>query len=125
MMDKVNEKLPKEEQFGALWWYTSKYQRLNLEYKRLYSDAGLLLKVRVLTALMFACLLVCSFALGDSESSQSEREIDLSSKPTNRNLETRARGRCCIMASHGGNLSHLPIFNSRNIRLGKHTIVVK
>jgi hypothetical protein len=64
MMDKVNEKLPKEEQFGALWWYTSKYQRLNLEYKRLYSDAGLLLKVRVLTALMFACLLVCAWGFG-------------------------------------------------------------
>jgi len=25
MMDKVNEKLPKEEQFGVLWWSVSKY----------------------------------------------------------------------------------------------------
>jgi hypothetical protein len=64
MMDKVNEKLPKEEQFGALWWYASKYQRLNREYKRLYPDGDLLLKIRVLIALMFACLLVCVLGFG-------------------------------------------------------------
>ncbi|HKN75325.1 MAG TPA: hypothetical protein VJW94_09120 [Candidatus Acidoferrum sp.] len=66
MMDKVNEKLPKEEQFGVLWWPVSKYQRLNREYKRLYPDGGLLSKVRVLTALtlMFAFLLVCVWGFG-------------------------------------------------------------
>lgn len=64
MMDKVNEKLPQEEQFGVLWWPVSKYQRLNREYKRLYPDGGLLSKVRVLTALMFACLLVCVWGFG-------------------------------------------------------------
>jgi hypothetical protein len=64
MMDKVNEKLPKEEQFGALWWYASKYQRLHREYRRMYPEGGLLLKVRVLWALMFACMFVCVWEFG-------------------------------------------------------------
>jgi hypothetical protein len=64
MVDKVNDMLPKEQRFAALGWYFSKYQRLNREYKRLYPDGRLLLKVRVLTALMFACLLICALSFG-------------------------------------------------------------
>ena len=64
MMDKVNEKLPKEEQFAALWWYASKSMRLHREYKRLYPDGRLLLRVRVLTALAIACLLVWGWGFG-------------------------------------------------------------
>jgi len=64
MVDKVNEMLPKGEQFAPLGWYFSKYQRLNHEYKRLYPDGRLLLRVRVLTALMFACLLICALSFG-------------------------------------------------------------
>jgi hypothetical protein len=58
MMDKVNEKLPKDEQFDPLGWHLVKHLRLRREYKRLYPGGRLLLKVRVLTALMFAWLLV-------------------------------------------------------------------
>jgi len=61
MMDRVNERLPKEEQFGALWWYPSKSLRLRREYKRLYPGGRLLLKVRVLTALMFTCVLISTW----------------------------------------------------------------
>ena len=64
MMDKVNEKLPKEEQFAALWWYASKSLRLRREYKRLYPDGRLLLKVRILTVLAIACLFVCAWGFG-------------------------------------------------------------
>jgi hypothetical protein len=64
MVDKVNEMLPKGQQFAALGWYFSKYQRLNREYKRLYPGGHLLLKVRLLTALMFACLLICAWGFG-------------------------------------------------------------
>jgi hypothetical protein len=35
MVDKVNGKLPKRDQFAELGWYWSKYQRLHREYKRL------------------------------------------------------------------------------------------
>ena len=59
MVDKVNDLLPKGEQFAPLGWYYSKNRQLKREYKRLYPDGRLLLKVRVLTALMFACLLIC------------------------------------------------------------------
>ena len=64
MVDKVNDMLPKGEQFAPLGWYFSKYQRLNREYKRLYPAGRLLLRVRVLTVLMFACLLICAWGLG-------------------------------------------------------------
>ncbi len=64
MMDKVNEKLPREEQFAALGWYLSKNLRLHREYKRLYPDGRLLLKVRVVTAIMFACAPISLWAFG-------------------------------------------------------------
>ena len=64
MVDKVNDLLPKGEQFAPLGWYYSKNRRLKREYKRLYPDGRLLLKVRVLTALMFACLLICAWGFG-------------------------------------------------------------
>jgi hypothetical protein len=64
MVDKVNNKLPKGEQFAALGWYFSKRQRLQDEYRRLYPDGRLLFKVRVLMALMIACLLICAWGFG-------------------------------------------------------------
>jgi hypothetical protein len=64
MTDKVNERLPKEQQFAELWWYASKYQRLHREYKRLYPEGRLLLRVRVLTVAMFACWLICAWGIG-------------------------------------------------------------
>ena len=64
MMEMVNEKLPKGEQFAVLGWYFSKRQRLHREYERLFPDGHLLLRVRVATALMFACLLICAWGLG-------------------------------------------------------------
>ena len=64
ILDKVNDKLPKGEQFATLGWYFSKYKRLNREYKRLYPDGRLLLKGRVLTVLMFASMLICAWGLG-------------------------------------------------------------
>ncbi|MGP0070804.1 MAG: hypothetical protein ACLPWF_02565 [Bryobacteraceae bacterium] len=51
MVDKVNDKLPKGEQFEALGWYLSKSWRLHREYTRLYSDGRLLLMVRILARL--------------------------------------------------------------------------
>lgn len=64
MVDEVNEKLPKEGQVAALWWSASKRLRLHREYKRLYADGRLLLKLRVLAALMIVCLLVCAWGFG-------------------------------------------------------------
>jgi hypothetical protein len=62
--DRVNDKLPKEEQFGWIGWYYSKTQRLHREYKRLYPGGRLVSKVRVLSALMFACLFICAWGVG-------------------------------------------------------------
>jgi hypothetical protein len=58
MVDKVNEKLPKEETFGWLFWHPIKHERLSSEYKRLYPDGPLRSKIRVVTVIMFACFAV-------------------------------------------------------------------
>jgi hypothetical protein len=58
MVDKVNASLSKKDQFDALGWYFSKTQRLHREYKKLYPAGRLLLKLRVLMALMIGCLLI-------------------------------------------------------------------
>src|SRR5579859_2931733 len=43
MVEKVKQRLPKEEQIGELGWYFSKTLRLHREYKRLYGHEHLLL----------------------------------------------------------------------------------
>jgi hypothetical protein len=57
--DKVNDKLPKDQQFDRCWWYLSKYQRLHREYNRLYPEGRVVLQFQIATAPMFACLLIC------------------------------------------------------------------
>jgi hypothetical protein len=63
-VDKVNKKLPKEDQFAALGWYWSRTRRLHREYKRLYPAGRLILAVNLLTAIMFACLVTCAWGFG-------------------------------------------------------------
>ncbi len=64
MVEKVNERLPKDQQFAALWWHGPKNRRLWREYKMLYPGGSLLRKLCTLGVLMFACLLTCVWALG-------------------------------------------------------------
>ena len=64
MMDKVNDKLPREQQFDPSGWYPPKYQRLQSEYRRLYPDGPLLVKARVVMVLLFTCLLVAAWGFG-------------------------------------------------------------
>jgi hypothetical protein len=61
MVDQVNERLPKEEQFDPLGWYLTKTQRLHREYKRLYPDGRLLLQYYVACGLGIVCLLICAW----------------------------------------------------------------
>jgi hypothetical protein len=64
MVDQVNDRLPKKEQFDPLGWYLSKYQRLQREYKRLYPEGLLLLQYRVACALGIVCLFICAWGFG-------------------------------------------------------------
>jgi hypothetical protein len=64
MADKVNGRLPKNDQFAQLGWYWTKTLRLHREYKRLYPSGHLSRKVRLLGGLMFSGLLVCAWSLG-------------------------------------------------------------
>jgi hypothetical protein len=59
MIDKVNERLPADENLDWLGWHLAKYQRLNQEYKRLYPEGRLPSKIRVVMGIMFACLVAC------------------------------------------------------------------
>ena len=63
-VDKVNDKLPKDQQLEHAWWYLSQYQRLHREYKGLYPGGGVLLQYQFATALKFVCLLVSGWAFG-------------------------------------------------------------
>jgi hypothetical protein len=64
MIDKVNAKLSENEKFAEMWWYSSKTMRLHREYKRLYPAGRLLLRVRVLGALMFALIVIAAWSFG-------------------------------------------------------------
>ena len=64
MVDKVNERLPVEQQFAPLWWHWSKSRRLASEYKRLYPGGNLSRKSRALAVLMFSCVLVSAWCFG-------------------------------------------------------------
>ena len=61
MVDKVNGRLPKQEQFDPLWWHTSKRQRLVREYKRLYPDGHLLTHSRIAMSVGLVCLLISAW----------------------------------------------------------------
>jgi len=63
MVDRVNERLSKDQQFSPEWWYWSKQRRLWREYKRLYPDGTLTKRIRTLAALMLACLLIFVWAI--------------------------------------------------------------
>jgi hypothetical protein len=64
IVEKVNSRLTKEEQFAPVGWYWSKFQRLHREYQRLFPDGRLLFKFWVAMVLMFAGLIVCSWGIG-------------------------------------------------------------
>ena len=64
MVDKVNSRLPEEQQFPQLGWHLPRTLRLHSEYNRLYPSGRLSRKVRVLVGLMFSCLLTCAWSFG-------------------------------------------------------------
>lgn len=64
MADKVNEKLPKEDQFSTLGWYWPKTWRLHREYNRLYPSGHLSRNVWLLAGLTLACLLISAWSFG-------------------------------------------------------------
>ena len=63
MVEAVNARLPAAEQFDPFWWGPAKTLRLRSEYRRFYPDGRLLRRQRVLTTLMFFCLLLAVFLL--------------------------------------------------------------
>ena len=64
MVDKVNENLPEVEKFGHLAWSLSKRSRLYRTYRKFYPNGRLILRVRILSGLMFASLLVAAWTIG-------------------------------------------------------------
>lgn len=58
MLDRVNAKLPEQEQISPIFWHYWKLRRLTREYKRLYPDAPLIKKINRLRVILFASSLV-------------------------------------------------------------------
>ena len=57
MVKEVNSRLPKDSQFSPMGWYLSKTLRLHHEYKRLFPNGTLLVRVRVAIGIAFGWLL--------------------------------------------------------------------
>ena len=64
MIDLVNAKLPKDEQFERAWWYLDKALRLRREYKRFYPRGRHIQRIYTLEAVMFGCGIVSAWAFG-------------------------------------------------------------
>jgi hypothetical protein len=59
----VNAKLPEKEQFDWAWWYTEKMLRLHREYRRLYPGGRHLVRIHILEAVMFCCMVLVAWGL--------------------------------------------------------------
>jgi hypothetical protein len=57
MIDEVNGRLPEEERFKLVGWYRR-------EYKRFYPEGRLLIRVRILSAIMLICMVVAAWCFG-------------------------------------------------------------
>lgn len=64
IVDQVNAKLPKEEQFFPMGWYAPKTLRLFREYRRLFPGKDLHLKLISLALIALVCLICVSWAIG-------------------------------------------------------------
>jgi len=64
MVDQVNALLPRERRFSDFGWWAGKRLRLHTEYRQLFPDGNLLTRFWIITALMFACMLVLAWAIG-------------------------------------------------------------
>jgi hypothetical protein len=64
MIDRVNEKLPDTAKFELIGWHFSKREKLYGQYRTFYPDGRLIFRVRILTAIMFVCLLVAAWSFG-------------------------------------------------------------
>jgi len=65
-VERVNERLPVDKQFEALWWGPMKRLRFEAEYVRLFPDRGLRRKERLLFLLgmvFLASLVICAASL--------------------------------------------------------------
>jgi hypothetical protein len=61
MVDDVNRRLPKDQQFDHWVWYPTKYLRLVREYKRLYPN-GPLNRTRIIIQIAMFALLIFAAA---------------------------------------------------------------
>jgi hypothetical protein len=64
IIDAVNVKLPKEEQFERFGWYLTKTLRLHREYRRFYPEGRLLWRQNALGTTMMVCLVLAASLIG-------------------------------------------------------------
>jgi hypothetical protein len=64
MVDKVNARLPKEQQLSHAGWWFGKYLRIHREYRRLFPEGNLVRKVGVYNLLVCLGLLLAAALVG-------------------------------------------------------------
>jgi hypothetical protein len=62
IVDRVNEKLPAEEQYSWLGWHTDKVSRLFSDYRRLCPNGGLIRRFHLISAMGAGFLVVSAWA---------------------------------------------------------------
>ena len=66
IVDAVNAKLPKQEQFEPLGWYLTKTIRLHREYRRLYPTGRLLWRQGIFASFMLGGIVLAGVLMGIS-----------------------------------------------------------
>ncbi|MFY9607824.1 MAG: hypothetical protein WAU45_04320 [Blastocatellia bacterium] len=64
IIDAVNAKLPRGEQFERLGWYFTKTLSLHRKYRRFYPDGRLVLRGGILGTTMLVCLALAASLIG-------------------------------------------------------------
>jgi len=66
IVDKVNERLPPDQQFSHLWWYWAKYRRLDAAYDAYYPEGRLRRRSRRLFYIACFFMIICAWAVFSS-----------------------------------------------------------
>jgi len=64
IVDAVNAKLPKDDQFNPIGWWLPKTLRLHHQYNRLYPDGPLVRRQGILAAVMLFCIVLVAGLIG-------------------------------------------------------------
>jgi len=90
IVDKVNERLPPDQQFSHLWWYWAKYRRLDAAYGAYYPEGQLRRRSRRLFYVTCFFMIICAWAIFSSQWRELAATCPLTTHPSCRILNSAA-----------------------------------